>query len=234
MNIKLLGFIILGAVLLGAAVWQTGGFSRPELPIPTRLESLVVKPSILVFRSKGETRSLTAMGLYSDGSSRDITGASFGTVYSAEDSRIAEVSLDGIVTAQANGSTKITVSNQGVVVDVEALVFISEATMSPLDLDKIVEDPETGHKLVVNRVLILFSPDATDLSIERIIGLVDGTVVGRVPSIDMYQVEVPSETLDELERILEKLKAEPSIDAVVAEGLTELDNHPIEEPTGVE
>ena len=79
--------------------------------------------------------------------------------------------------------------------DVEALVIVPEAAVSPPDLDKIVEDPETGEKIVVNRVLILFSPDATDLSIERIIGLVDGRVVGHIPAIDMYQAEVPAETL---------------------------------------
>ena len=64
-------------------------------PTPIRLESLVIEPSILVFRSKGETHAVTATGVYSDGSSQDITGASFGTVYNAGDSRIAEVSLTG-------------------------------------------------------------------------------------------------------------------------------------------
>ena len=197
-------------------------------PTPIRLESLVIEPSILVFRSKGETHAVTATGVYSDGSSQDITGASFGTVYNAGDSRIAEVSLDGIVTAHANGSTKITVSNQGVVVDVEALVIVPEATVSPPDLDKIVEDPETGEKIVANRVLILFSPDATDLSIERIIGLVAGRVVGLLAAIAMYQVEVPAETLDELERILEQLEAEDLVHAVEPETLVDTGEHPID------
>ena len=41
MNAKLLGFIILGAVLVGAAVWQLGGFSRPEQKVPasTKIEA---------------------------------------------------------------------------------------------------------------------------------------------------------------------------------------------------
>ena len=41
MNTKLLGFIILGAVLVGVAVWQLGGFSRPEQKVPasTKVEA---------------------------------------------------------------------------------------------------------------------------------------------------------------------------------------------------
>lgn len=58
-----------------------------------------------------ETKRLRVKGQYSDGVERDASNSATGTTYSTSDEKIATVDSNGLVTAVAPGTTKITVKN---------------------------------------------------------------------------------------------------------------------------
>ncbi|GAB4295228.1 MAG: hypothetical protein Kow0090_10080 [Myxococcota bacterium] len=81
-----------------------------KVSVPVTLLSLEVTPSS-VSLEEGKTQQLTVIGKYSDGSSRDLTMGSAGTTYSINNSSVATVSINGLVTAVKAGSATITVKN---------------------------------------------------------------------------------------------------------------------------
>lgn len=58
-----------------------------------------------------ETENLKVSGMYSDGIKREITSSTTGTTYTSSDEKIAKVSSEGEITAQAVGTVNITVKN---------------------------------------------------------------------------------------------------------------------------
>ncbi|MBD3332680.1 hypothetical protein GF356_07505, partial [candidate division GN15 bacterium] len=102
--------------------------------IPT---GLTVSPESLQFDEVGETGQLTVTGLYSDGTSQDITLGSSGTSYSTDDPDVASVGPDGLVSATGGGTTLIIATN-GVFSDT------AEVTVSlPVNLVGVSVTPET-------------------------------------------------------------------------------------------
>jgi Ca2+-binding RTX toxin-like protein/pimeloyl-ACP methyl ester carboxylesterase len=66
-----------------------------------------------LFLSAGTEYSLDVAGLFSDGSTYNLTGSQLGTSYASSDPSVAAVSEDGTVLALSPGSATITATNSG-------------------------------------------------------------------------------------------------------------------------
>jgi len=83
--------------------------------------------------------------------------------------------------------------------------------------DKIVND-EFGNEIAVNLVIIsLKNGFVNDDEANRVAALVGGKIVGKVPLVDGYQVEINTVTLDELREAINILKSDVAVDFVLTE-----------------
>ena len=82
------------------------------------------------------------------------------------------------------------------------------------DPEKVVIDPN-GGVYPVNELLITFKDDVTRKETESLIQSIGGSVIGYTPSIELYQVEVPTSSIAELDALIQQLEADSSIDIVV-------------------
>jgi 6-phosphogluconolactonase (cycloisomerase 2 family) len=80
------------------------------VPIPT---SLAIATPIPTLSQAGQTEQLTASATYADGTTKDVTIASAGTIYTVSNPTIATVSGDGLVTAVSTGTVVIQAVNEG-------------------------------------------------------------------------------------------------------------------------
>ena len=97
--------------------------------------------------------------------------------------------------------------------------------------DSYATDEETGISYVNDIVLIFFELDATQEQIDQAITATGGTVVGSLPVINQYQVQVEASTLQELQNRCERLNemdgvVQASYDPVVPIGETRTSNDP--------
>ena len=97
--------------------------------------------------------------------------------------------------------------------------------------DSYATDEETGISYVNDIVLIFFELDATQEQIDQAIASTGGTVVGSLPVINQYQVQVEASTLQELQNRCERLNemdgvVQASYDPVVPIGETRTSNDP--------
>ena len=86
--------------------------SAVAVEIGVTLQSLQLDPSATTLRAAGATVQLVLRGSFSDGSSRDLTGAP-GTTFVSGSVATAMVGADGLVTANATGQTTITARHDG-------------------------------------------------------------------------------------------------------------------------
>jgi hypothetical protein len=86
-------------------------------PIPTLL-SLTSPAASLT--SAGATAQLSASATFADGTAKDVTAASAGTVYTISNSFIATITADGLVTAAHSGTAVVQATNEGT----QALILI--------------------------------------------------------------------------------------------------------------
>src|SRR6185437_6841193 len=92
----------------GGGASQSGNTITPPPPAVTpSLTSLQVTPGA-VSVAPGATQQLTAMGTYSDGSSKDLTASA---QWSTSDSNIANVAVGGKVTAVGGGTVIVTATS---------------------------------------------------------------------------------------------------------------------------
>jgi hypothetical protein len=69
-----------------------------------------------------ETEQLRIKGQYSDGITREVSSLSMGTTYTSSDEKVATVDGEGLVTAHALGTARITIKNGEHELTVEAIV----------------------------------------------------------------------------------------------------------------
>jgi cysteine-rich repeat protein len=77
------------------------------------LTGIMLLPQDPILFSLGETRQLSAIGIYNDGIVRVLTSASTGTIYLSNDPDLVSVSADGLLSALGVGRTTIVVQNDG-------------------------------------------------------------------------------------------------------------------------
>lgn len=75
----------------------------------------------------------------------------------------------------------------------------------PRDENIVFEDEEKSYGYVNNMILVFFTKDATDKQITKIVESVDGEIVGVLPGVRQYQVQVATRSAQELEALREKL-----------------------------
>lgn len=88
------------------------------------LVRLRIEPRVLTLDKAGETGQLRVIGGYTDGSERELTAGSTGTIYQTGNSAVAEVSADGLLTARACGTTSLHVRHGEVLADGAIVVRI--------------------------------------------------------------------------------------------------------------
>jgi hypothetical protein len=103
------------------------------------VNSLVITPQTSGI-ALGQTVQFKAMGIFSDGSNEDLTGAA---VWTSSDPKIARMSSTGLATSLSLGSVKITATNGGHVSS--SVLVISKAVLvsiavSPSDLSIVLGD----------------------------------------------------------------------------------------------
>lgn len=69
-----------------------------------------------------------------------------------------------------------------------------------------------GSPFPVNRVIVLLGDKEPKSTAEVLAASVEGTVVGYTPSINQYTFEVPSETVEELDAIIDQLETDPRVE----------------------
>lgn len=105
--------------------------------------SLTVNQSTLT--SLGATAQLTVTAGYPDTSSKDVTAAGTGTVYTSTNPAIATVSADGLVTVTGLGRVLISASNEMVLSSI--LLTVTSGTNPDTDGDGLADDWERDQGL---------------------------------------------------------------------------------------
>lgn len=72
-------------------------------------------------------------------------------------------------------------------------------------------DEENGINYVNNMVIIFFNENTDSKEIARIVSSIDGKIVGQLPFIDQYQVEIPERSLSGLQSVCDQLTKESSV-----------------------
>lgn len=101
----------------------------------------------------------------------------------------------------------------------------SEAELYMPSEDTLTLDEDTGTIYVNNIILIFFNQGTSDEDIKSVIGSVNGTVVGSIPLIDQYQVQIESHTLTELKQICDDLKQNESVFEATYDQAFEMDSN---------
>lgn len=90
--------------------------------------------------------------------------------------------------------------------------------------DALTLDEDTGTIYVNNIILIFFNQGTSKEEIQRVIESVNGTVVGSIPLIDQYQVQIESHSLTELKQICDDLKQNESVFEATYDQAFEMDS----------
>jgi hypothetical protein len=96
------------------------------------LVELSVLPEVLYLFDFAPTEQLTVIGTYDDDTERNLTSPEFGTEYESDDTTIATVDEQGVVTSVLPGTTMIRAMNAGIIG--EAIVNV-QSVPCPADFD---------------------------------------------------------------------------------------------------
>lgn len=103
------------------------------------LVRLEVTPSELIYQSAGQTTQLRAVAIWSDGSQEDVTCL---CRFQSNDSAIADITADGLVTSGETGDTHVVVNYDSAVIPIPVIRPVSDlvgpkypriATSTPID-----------------------------------------------------------------------------------------------------
>src|SRR5215213_518364 len=83
---------------------------RPPTPIPT---ALTLTAAVQTLTQAGATTPLVVTAHYADGSVRDVTASSMGTLYTATNPAIAMVSAEGVLQAVTSGTVIVQATLEG-------------------------------------------------------------------------------------------------------------------------
>lgn len=89
---------------------------------------------------------------------------------------------------------------------------LETGTIYDLNEDNIVHDEKTGIDYVNNIIVIYCKDGTTSKEVKDIAKLVNGKIVGSMPDIDQYQIEIPASSYEELNAYCTKLETNENID----------------------
>jgi len=88
-----------------------------------------------------------------------------------------------------------------VLVERDVKLALEDAFAEPVDLTKVVTDAE-GASYPVNRLVMTLFDNATRADADEIAASIRGIIVGFVPGINVYEIEVPASTANQLTTII--------------------------------
>ncbi|MCP5003613.1 MAG: PASTA domain-containing protein, partial [Planctomycetes bacterium] len=146
-----------------------------------QLSSLEVFPATLTLTAQAETHQLLVTGVYSDGSKKDLTSSTEGTTYSTDDVNIADVTSEGLTTANNNGSATIAISNNAITTQFGVTVNIQ--TSPPYDPTAYI----SGRALDYNTGQPIVGADVEELTLGTIVNTdAEGKFIYPVPQGGKY------------------------------------------------
>lgn len=89
-----------------------------------------------------------------------------------------------------------------------------EVYCAPPDPDRMIQQTLSDGRTVefaVNQILLLMEEGTQRNVVEHLAAELGGAIVGQVPDIDFYQIEVPATTQAELEALIDQAKANPGV-----------------------
>ncbi len=155
----------------------------------------------------------TLGALLDDGAGDDLSGGDW--VYSGRFE--IESAVEGVLYFRA----RVVIPDTGESVETDSstvMVTRFPTGIFTSDMSRVVEDPDTGLFLLANRVLVSFRPGTSPNAIETIASDVGGEVIGLLPAIGGYSIELASsssaeevhEVVARLQNRAEVLVAEPA------------------------
>jgi len=168
-----------------------------------KLVQLQVTPTEIIFAAKSETRSLTAIAVWEDGSKEDVSAL---CRFSTNDSSIAQVDEKGQITSGETGDTHVVVSYDNAVVPVSVVRPIGK--LGQLDIEIANAKTEIDRLVLkkLNSLGIITSSIATDAEFFRRVSL---DVSGTLPTSKQVRIFLEDQSLDKRSRMIEKLLASP-------------------------
>ena len=76
---------------------------------------------------------------------------------------------------------------------------------TPNEQNIVYEGDNKSYGYVNNMILVFFTKDATDEQINEVINSVDGELLGVLPGVRQFQIQVPARTMEELEELRKQL-----------------------------
>jgi subtilisin family serine protease len=73
-------------------------------------------------------------------------------------------------------------------------------------------DPATGESYVRGILLAYAKPDATEEAVQQAVAAIGGRIVGTIPQVRLYQIQVSASNADALRQLAETLKTHPAIE----------------------
>lgn len=107
------------------------------------------------------------------------------------------------------GNNKIIVSivdGENKILSKEINIFYDRGSYHEVDNNHIKIDKDTGVTYIDNIILLYFEDDIDEKKKHEIISSINGNVVGHLNAVDQYQIEVKSQTLNELISLCEELE----------------------------
>ena len=95
--------------------------------------------------------------------------------------------------------------------DSNDIALSTDSVIYTPDIESIQLDEETGITYVNNMLIVIFNNDISEDEIKRVVSSVNGKIVGQIPVIDQYQVQISTCSLAELEDICNKLNQEDCV-----------------------
>ncbi len=170
------------------------------------VKTLLISPTEENLSLVNNSVQIVVKGLMTDGSSRDVTLAKDGTIYSSSNTNIAQVTSDGLVTIPENaksGTVKITVNHKGIVVE-SVLHVAGNPDFVGLNLDSI--------------------PSELDINESKMITLTSEWSDGSIREVELNEVQIKSSREDRVaiseDGMLEALTSGSSTVSVIFEGKT--------------
>jgi hypothetical protein len=182
--------------------WIEGGAKGVEKA--SHFDRLEVTPSEVVFRKAGDKVPLKVVAHWSDGGSEDVTCL---TRFRTNDESIAEVDVDGVVTALGPGDTHVVAFYDNGVSAVPVLRAVSDLLGEKYPS---VPTPTRVDELVVAKLKklgITPSPTCTDAEFLRRVGL---DLAGTLPTPDEVEAFLSDPSPDKRARKVDDLLARPS------------------------
>lgn len=105
--------------------------------------------------------------------------------------------------------------------DVRELRVTEKPYSKELDEDKLIHG--VGYPFPVNRVIMLLNEDETKVTAQALAESVGGAIVGYTPSINLYELEVPAKTVEELDVIIDRLDTDPRTKTAMRSLVSELE-----------